>query len=236
MPAIQQRHTLPQHQNHLLGEQWQVSAQRGKRNTEDHANPACSEVSWSLWLDLTSRPAAAHIPVPSFPLPAAWDMMQAVPEGQGEGMSWPHLPHTSYSLLVIYSSRLPIQSGSNVTICIPITNSQPLIKSASTAAACVTTQPCLGDQRDPIVLPEMQEPDLPTVTEPNHPKVAGPPRFTSTTNPGLADGAGRAAAQAEAGTSTKHQPSPLINYSHCSHNQSPWQHRCLTPTTKTALS
>ena len=139
--------------------------------------------------------------------------------------------------LFIRMSSLSIPSASNVAIPTPVTHAQPLVKSTTTAVACTTTRPCVEDQGDPIIQPEIPEPNLPSVTLPDHSEAAGPHRTTMTTDPGLAAGGGRATPPST-GRHSHHStsPSPLTNCSHHSPNQSPWKTGTQFHTAKMTLS
>ena len=81
------------------------------------------------------------------------------------------------------------------------TNAQPIIKSATIAAACTTMQPCAENPRDLITQSMMPEPDLPGTAELNHLNISGSIPIPILTNaPDPAAGTGRATPPAETDT------------------------------------
>ena len=85
----------------------------------------------------------------------------------------------------------------------PKTNAQPTIKSATIAAACITTQSSAEDPEDHNAQSVTLEPNLPGKPEPGHTKAVGhSPRPALTNTQGQAAGADRAIPPAEAGTPT----------------------------------
>ena len=91
-----------------------------------------------------TRPVPAQLQSPSQPLPAPQVLVWAVPEGQGEGQGWPHLPFGSWfsSLLFLPGYPLyPLQVPKNAVTLTPITNAWHIEGSAWIVVALTITLP-----------------------------------------------------------------------------------------------
>ena len=121
-------------------------------------------------LDIAPRPVPAHLQGPSHPLPIAWVLMQAVPEGQWKGQAdLTSLSAVTSSASSIHQNALTTPQSASVATLTPQASAWLMARSVITVAARTTTLPHVDETGDPVTPPSTAEPDYPD-SQADHPR------------------------------------------------------------------